>query len=174
MTSRVRVPARVRRLMRGLPDEMRGQMTGVLQRGGDEALRQMRARAPKRTGALGQGLAARILPGSLRLRVGFVGRRGRDWPFYGPIQDVGRKAQTVTVHRLTKADRATWAVLRRLGKARGSRKPKHLGTTYRLRIKASPGKRFVTGRYPDLRAAIGGQLRGIWDRALAKMAGASE
>jgi hypothetical protein len=147
------------------------ELVAALERGGQVLLQAVRARAPRRTGALVQGLTMRVLPKTLRLRVGFLGKSGQKWPFYGRIQDLGRRGQTVTVHRLSTGQRAAWHSRIRQGKARTSLKPRDIGSVYQMRVRAMAPKHFVTGRMPDARAALRQELRGIFSRALKAISG---
>lgn len=161
MRSRLSGGRRFRRIMKGLPDAMRGQLVSVLNSGGRAILSAMRARAPRRTGALRAGLSYRVLPKSLRLRVGLLGR-GRGKLFYARIQDLGRKGQTVSVRR-----RIAGVAQAGGGKA----KPGARAAQYLMRVRPMEGKRFITGRFPELKSTIGNALRGIWTRALRSIAG---
>jgi hypothetical protein len=153
---------------------MRGAGKSVLESCGRGLQSAMRARAPKDTGALRQGITYRVLAKTMRLRVGLLGTpRGRAKLFYGRIQDRGRKEQVVMVQRRRRVevpigDGRSARILRT---ERGRKKKDDLVTTYAMRVRAMAPKRFVTGRYPDLRAAISGALRGVWQRAMRSIAG---
>lgn len=173
--SGLRKSKRFRRLLRGLPEAMRSQLVGVLERGGPILQGAMRVRAPKRTGFGVQGIKYRVYPKSLRLRVGLIDTpAGRAKRFYMRIQDLGRRAQTVTVRRRRRvASEFDPRGILRTG--RGNRKrAEDIVATYQMRVRAMAPKRFVTGKYPELRRAIGGALRGIWTRALNTLAGGSD
>lgn len=145
---RVRGAASVRRVMKNLPDAVRDEMIEVLESGSIELQRLIAGATPRRTGKLREGIKRRVLKQSLRMQVGLLGtKKGRARLFYGRILDLGRKAQTVNVTR------------------RKNTAP------YLMRVRGIAAKRFVTGRYPDVRAIIGRRLRGIWERALPKAAG---
>ena len=145
MARRVRGAARIRALLRNLPDAYRKEMIDALEAGGEALAPAMKARAPRRTGATQAGIGYKVLPRGLRLKVGLLGlRNGQGDLFYSRIQDLGRKAQSVKVRR------------------RGSR-------PYVMRVRAMAGKRFVTGQYADLRSVITGKVRGIFSRALARL-----
>lgn len=157
---------RVRRILRNLPDAMQVEMGDALEDSGREIAAAMAGRTPERTGALRKGIKYRVLRKSLRLRVGLIDApRVRNKLFYGRILDLGRKAQTVTVRR-----RIAGVAQPGGGKALpGARVAKYL-----MRVRGIAPKRFVTGRYPDLRAALNQRLRGIWDRALRRVAGGAD
>lgn len=164
--SRLKGLPRVRRIMRGMPDAMREEIADALEESGPELAAEMSGRAPNRTGALRAGIKWRVLRKTMRLRVGLIDApRVRNKLFYSRILDLGRKAQTVTVNR-----RIAGVAQPGGGKAvEGARVAR-----YTMRVRAIAPKRFVTGRYPDLRAKINRRLRGIWSRALNKIAGDSD
>ncbi|HEX7742276.1 MAG TPA: hypothetical protein VF442_07560 [Sphingobium sp.] len=150
-------------MMRQLPDAMKAEIREVLDRGGRAMVATMRARAPRKTGALHAGISYRIMA-SMKLRVGLLGtKRGRARLFYGRIQDLGRKAQTVTVTR-----RKTGV---NNGLRGGRKKAEDVVSVYRLRVRPMAPKRFVTGRMPDLRNMLTRDLKAAWSRALARLAG---
>lgn len=128
-----------------MPDAVQGQLRSELDDGGRIFRAAMQARAPKATGAVRAGLSHRILPKTLRLKIGYVGGKRqieREGLFYARIQDLGRKAQVVKI-------------------TRGPRKGRS------MRIRAMPGKRFVTGRYPEARVAFGRRLLKAYERGVA-------
>lgn len=142
----VKGAASVRRVMRALPDAARDELLEVLESGSVEIQRLVIAKTPTKSGALRKGVKRRVLKKTMRMQVGLLGtKRGRSKLFYGRIQDLGRKAQTVSVTR---------------GRAKGK--------AYLMRVRAMKGKKFVTGSYPDARKSITQRLRGIWDRVLRK------
>ena len=172
---RIKGIGRFRRLLRRLPDVVRGEIIVELNVTGRGMLRAVRSRAPDLTGKLRAGLSSKVLPGSLRLQVGLIGTpAGRAKLFYGRIQDLGRKAQVVDVQRrrrvqLSRRDGSTYSTLRT--DARGRKERADIVATYRMKVPAMEGKRFVTGRYPDLRATLKSNMRGIFARSLGKIAG---
>lgn len=178
MPSHLRGGRRFRRVLRGLPDAMRSQMVSVLNSGGRALASSMRAKAPKRTGAVAAGIQYRVFPKTLRLRVGLIGTpRGRAKLFYGRIQDLGRKGGEVIVQRRRRVslDIGAGEVAGVLRTRRGRKVSEDIVTTYRMRVRPMAPKRFITGRFPELRTAIGNGLRGIWTRALRSIAlGADE
>ncbi len=158
--SRLRGAGRFRRTLKALPAAISGEIVVELNVTGREVRSLMQAKAPKKTGKLAAGITYRVLPKSLRMQVGLIGsQKQRNDLFYGRIQDLGRKAQVVRV-------------LRRHGtfthsfNPNGTRK-KTLASTYVLRVAAMAPKRFITGRYTDMRASLNANLRGIWTRALS-------
>lgn len=157
---------RVKRLFRGLPDSMRGELARVLERGGRLIAADMQRRAPKKTQALAGGIKERVLKATLRMRAGLIDTpKGRSKLFYGRIQDLGRKAQTVTVRRNTRVARHLW---------KGRKRVQDFAATYTMRVRAMAPKRFITGRFPELRRVIGQQLQGVWGRALRAMGSGDE
>lgn len=135
----------MQRLFRNLPDAMHRELEDVLDQGGTEVQRAIIARTPRQHGTLAAGIQKRLLRKTLRLRVGLIGtKRERKKLFYGRILDLGRKAQTVTARRRRNAP-------------------------YTMRVRAIAPKRFVTGRYADVRNSIGRRLRNVWDRVLSRV-----
>lgn len=175
---RIKGIARFRRLLRRLPDAVRGEILVELHVTGREMLRAVQARAPHLTGKLRAGLQSKVLPTSLRLQIGLIGTpAGRAKLFYGRIQDLGRKAQVVMVQRrrrvtLSRRDGSTYSTLRT--DARGRKERADVVATYRMKVRAMEPKRFITGRYPDLRAALNSNMRGIFSRSLAKIGAGDE
>jgi hypothetical protein len=177
MASRVRGRAQVRSLLKRLPESVRQEIVRELDRAGREILPVMQSRAPVRTGATRAGLSYRVLRGSLRLLVGLISTPlGRAKLFYARIQDLGRREQTVTAHRLSSSQRATWyanAVLPRWNSAKKwklSRKPTELGEVYEMHVRAMVAKRFVTGSFRPFRQRMFGNLAKIWARAVERAA----
>lgn len=168
MRGRVLGAARVRRIMRGMPGAFRQEMVQSLDRSGKKLQAAVVARTPRRTGALQRGIAYKVLPQSLRLKVGLLDiKPGRSSLFYGKIQDLGRKAQTVTYWRFVKGGRAKYLATAgmSLKRARAT-----LTTKVTMRVRAMPGKKFVTGRYTELRGVLRDELRDIFQRALSHIA----
>ncbi|MFZ2996282.1 hypothetical protein [Sphingobium sp.] len=174
---RLRGIGRVRRLIRRLPVEMRGELIVELRVTGRRIWQAIKARTPRNTGALEGGISYRVLPTSLRLQIGLLGTpRGRARLFYGRIQDLGRREQVVLVQRrrrvaVSTGSGTTAAILRT---SRGRKVPGDIVSTYRMKVRGMEGKRFVTGRYPDLRRELRDNLTGILARVLLKIGGAGE
>ena len=165
---------RVRRLFRRLPAAVAGEIVVELHVTGREILAAAKARTPRATGALLDGESQRVRPKLLRLQVGLLGTpKGRSKLFYGRIQDLGRKAQVVLVERRRRVKRTLSNGLElsllRVG-ANGRKRSEDIVSTYRMKVRAMPGKRFITGRFPDLRGKLNRNLRGIFSRALAATA----
>ena len=150
-----------------MPDAMRLEMADVLtkSRPAAEALvaGRLEATTKRRTGALRAGVKSKVFPKTLRLQVGFLGTKaGRAKLFYARILDLGRKAQTVTVHRRKVAGSPL---------VRGRRIS---GQPYQLRVRAIAAKRFVSGGIGPLGRVIGTKLNGVWDRAIRRVAAGDE
>ncbi|QUT04840.1 HK97 gp10 family phage protein [Sphingobium phenoxybenzoativorans] len=142
-----------------MPDAMHRELEDVLDQGGADIQKAMIARTPRRTGKLAAGIKKRVLRKSLRLRVGLLGTpKGRAKLFYGRIVDLGRRSQLVTVTRRKVAG----SVL-----VRGR---KVAGEPYVMRVRGFSGRRFVTGRMPDVRNLLNQRLKSVWDRVLKKAA----
>lgn len=169
---------RIKRLFRRLPDSVAGEIVVELNVTGREMLAAVINRTPSDRGALKAGLSQKVLPKSLRLQVGLLGTpSGRAKLFYGRIQDVGRKAQVVMVQRrrrvlLQRRNGTVYSTLRT--DARGRKERADIAATYAMKVPHMEGKRFVTGRYPELRKLLGQNLKGIFSRALAKVAGGDD
>jgi hypothetical protein len=177
MPSKWRGIGRVRGLLRRMPDAVRGQITGVMERAGPRIQAIMRARAPVRRGKLREGIVYRVYPKSLRLRLGLLGTpRGRAKLFYGRIQDLGRAAQTVNVVRnvarkirgngQTSPRRIIYSTGGERLRRRGPNKGTPIGSPYKMRVRAMPGKFFVTGRMPNAREELRQELNDVFDNAL--------
>ena len=154
--STIRGSKSFRRLMKQMPDAMREELGGILERTGPPAVRliqgRIQAATRKRSGRLLAGVKSKLLKRSLRLQVGFLGTpRARSKLFYARILDLGRKAQTVRVTR-----------------GRSGRPP------YPMRVRAITPKRFVTGGLGGLGAIVGRELRGAWDRGIQRIAEGDE
>lgn len=177
--NKVRGLARFRRLIRRMPDAVRGEIVTELYVTGRQMLAAVLARTPRKSGFLREGISQKVLPKSLRLQIGLLGRRNPsgDDRFYGRIQDLGRKAQIVTVQRrrrvAVKLSSGRTVNMLRVGSGRRKR-PEDIVATYTVKVRAMAGKRFVTGRYPDLRRTLNENLRGLFTRAASSIAGGEE
>lgn len=178
---RVQGAVRIRKLLKQLPDDARQEMIVELNVSGREMLGRMQGRAPVLTGATRRALTFKVLPKSLKLQVGLPGRRtklAKHQPglhgsrrsynktdpglFYVRIQDLGRKAQVVTVRRF----RAHAQRLYFRGKKFGPDVQ-----MYTMEVRAMAGKRFVTGGMPDLRRILQRNLKSIWSKSLKRFTG---
>lgn len=149
--SPVRGVAKTRRMFRRLPDAARGEVLVELNVTGRQINQAVLAKAPRKTGATRAGISFRVLPVSMRLQIGLLGSpKERSRIFYARIQDLGRKAQTVAVA------------------ARRNRR------AYVMKVAGMAPKRFITGRYPDLRAALRRNLRDIFARSLRAVSGGGD
>lgn len=154
--TRLRGVGRFRRTMKALPAAVSQEIVVELNVTGREVRSLMQAKAPKNTGRLAAAITYRVLPKSLRMQVGLIGpQKERNDLFYGRIQDLGRKAQVVQARRRVGsfADPHNGSIRSRL-------------TTYPMQVSAMAPKRFITGRYADMRNSLKTNLRGIWTRAL--------
>ena len=163
---RLRGATTVRSMLRRLPEDVRHEMIVELNVSGRDMLGLMRGRAPQRTGATRRGLSFRVFPKTLKLMVGLISTKaGRSRLFYARIQDLGRKAQIVTARRF------------RAGGQRIIFRGKKFGPavqTYTINVPAMPGKKFITGRMPELRRILQRNLKNIWQRSLSRFSGQSE
>lgn len=148
---------RVRRLLKRLPDEVLSEIVVELNVTGRQIAAVMQARTPRKSGRLAAGESFKVFPKTLRLQVGLLAtRRGADPLFYGRIQDLGRRAQVVMVQRRI-----------RRGLTKRTRR-------YPLRVRGAAGKRFITGSFGELRRTLNLNLRGIFHRSLANVAGGAD
>jgi hypothetical protein len=138
---RVRGDRAFRRLITKLPDVVRQEIVGQMKVTGTQVLAQQRSLAPFRTGATKNALSMRILPKSLKLKVGILGKPLNRQLFYAHIIEFGRKAQTVSAKRAN-------------------------GASYSMRISALPPRNFIY----FARDPLYQPFRNIWDRALQKAA----
>lgn len=158
--TRLRGAKRFRRTLKALPAAISGEIVVELNVTGRELRSLMQAKAPKKSGKLAAGITYRVLPKSLRMQVGLIGsQKERNDLFYGRIQDLGRKAQVVRATRRNGTFAHSYN--------RNGTRAKTLASTYALRVGAMAPKRFITGRYADLRSSLNTNLRGIWTRALS-------
>lgn len=163
MASTIKGSRSFRRILRAMPSVMRDQLVGELDRGGREILGAMQARAGRsRTGNLLRNLSLKLYPKSLRMRVGFVGKRANSRAFYARILEGGRRAQVVSVTRRKVAGSTL----------KDGRRVAH--PAYSLRVTPLPARRFVYGPLTDLRAVFGRRMRGIWERALKAIGGGND
>lgn len=147
MARHIKGAGRIGKLLRAAPQTIRGEIARAMDKGGRSILAVMKARAPTRSGRLKAGLDYKVAVRSLRLKVGLLKTKsGRSDLFYGRIQDLGRKEQTVKVRRARTQP-------------------------YVMRVRGAPGKRFVTGQFTELRTIMRNELRGLFNRALRALSG---
>lgn len=153
-----------KRILKGLPDEMREEMAQTLDKGGTELQRLIISRTPRgKTGNLARGVKKRLLRKTLRLRVGLLGTpNGRAKLFYGRILEFGRRSQLVTVTRRLVAGSTL---------VRGR---KVAGKPYVMRVRGFSPRRFVTGNASQVRSVMTRNLKGVWDRAIKRLAGSND
>jgi hypothetical protein len=146
MASRLIGAKSAKRLVRNIPEAMRGELADALEVGGSDLYRAIYARAPYRTGATRAQLRKKVYPKTLRLRIGFFDKGKNARTFIARILEFGRKAQTVPIKR---------------GPRAGSS----------MKVGAIAPRRFVYGPLTDLRREFRKQLKGVWDRVLKQAAG---
>lgn len=141
--------AELRRAMRSLPAAAKDEIASELRSAGFDVVSAMKARAPRKTGKVAAALTYRIMNKGLKMRAGLLEETpGANTLFYGRIQDLGRKAQSVRVRR---------------------RKKRGGTASYILRVRHMEGKRFVTSRYATLRARVERNLQAVGDRIARRM-----
>ncbi|WP_076071724.1 HK97 gp10 family phage protein [Sphingomonas montana] len=176
MTGRVKGAAGVRKLLRALPDAARDGMADVLDDYGSKVLAAMRQDVAYKTGFLRSRLSKNLSRKSLRLKVGFIGKRANGAiklrgdqfvgkQFYGRFIEFGRKAQTVTVRRRRAGGK---------GLRNGKKKAEDIAATYQLRVRAQGARPFVFKKRAALRGGLTTSLNTYWDDVLtAAASGAS-
>lgn len=152
--SRVVGAASYRRLLKRLPEAATNQLRELLVAAGPKLIALMRSRLPTRTGKLNAALDAKVTPSTLTLKLGLLTKALGSRFFYGHILDVGRRAQTVTVTRLHRGARSTWANRIAAGSARARSKPADLSSTYQLRVKAMKGRFVESAGLRDFRTDV--------------------
>jgi hypothetical protein len=145
--SRLKGAASFRRLLRRLPEAAREEVASFLDGAGARLLGRARAETPRKTGELAAALTYKLLPKSLRLRIGLLTKRTQRDYYYGYILDQGRKAKRVMIRR-------------------GPRKGAYMN------IRAIPRNRynFVFGRGRDFRQNEVPKLRSVMDAILRRAA----
>lgn len=97
--SRVKGAASFRRLLRRMPDAAREDLATWMGAAGARLTQRAKSETPSRTGRLRSAITWKLLPKSLRLRLGLVTRRDQSRYFYGYILDQGRRAKRVMIKR---------------------------------------------------------------------------
>lgn len=159
-----------RRLIKKMADQtIRDEMLATLDMGGDAILAAQQADATV-SRRVRSALSKRLLRGSMRLRVGLVGRPVNRRLWWSRIIERGRKAQTVVAVRQS-ASKAYAAVPRGGMGRRGHALARGIRGVYALRVTAlAPKPAIQSARVRAIRDTMGGQLRTYWDRVLAKAA----
>lgn len=157
--SKVRGRARTKRLLKAIPQVYRNEIVDAFEEAGPQFVSAMRARARQKTGRLRRSIKYRVLKGRLSLKIGLL---GRDAPFYGRIQDRGRRAQVVTVRRFKRGSARSY--IRGIKSGPGV-------ISYKMRVRAMQGTRFVTGQFTNLRRALSVKLSRSFERGLKALSG---
>ena len=127
-------------LIKRLPETVKQEMVVELHVAGRAALAREKAAVAVKTGALSSALDAKVLPNTLKLKVGLIGKVLNKRLFYGRIIEFGRKASVKTVKRAN-------------------------SKSYQLPIKAIAARHFV---YTQSRDELYAPFRSLWEKALAK------
>jgi len=163
---RVRGDRAFKRLIKRLPQTVSREMEQQLQVAGERILAEQKAKAKKRTGKLAGALAMKLLPKTLRLKVGLLTKALNRRFFYGRIIEFGRKAQTVMAAR-----KGTLERVRSMGGRSNNYKSLALRTgtkgAYLMKIRGMAPSPFI---YPVNREAIYAPFKDIWERAINKAA----
>lgn len=134
-------------LIKAMPDAVRGEVVNLLRETGAQVLTEQRLRAKKRTGASSSALSMKVLPTSMRLQVGFIGKPTNRRFFYARIIQSGRKTQIVRFKR------------------KGLTASKRTGKPYLMRIRGMAPHNFI---FPYTREQLAAPFRSLWDRILKR------
>lgn len=138
-----------------MPEAVQREIIGLLDKWGRRIAARMKSRAPRRTGATIGALNYKVYPRTLKMQVGLLGsKKKRRELFYARIMDLGRKAQTKRVIR---------------GRAAGGKV-----SSYTLNVGPIRATRFVTGPLTDLMGGLRKELKDVYHRALARVAGGGD
>jgi hypothetical protein len=96
---RIRGDRAFKRLIGKLPETVKGEMVVELNVLGRDQLARERSLVAKRSGKLGNALSFKVLPATLKLKVGLLGKPINKKLFYGRIIEFGRKSKVVDVVR---------------------------------------------------------------------------
>lgn len=167
MRRRVKGDRAFKRIIKRLPQAVAKEMETQLEAAGRQILAEQQARVPTRTGKLRGALAMRLLPKTLKLKVGLLTKAINKRFFYGRIVEFGRKAQTVIATR----NGALSPAVRAAGGRANNYKPLALKLkakgAYLMKIRGMAPRPFI---YSVDRDRIYEPFRKIWDRALAAAA----
>ncbi|AGH48766.1 hypothetical protein G432_05195 [Sphingomonas sp. MM-1] len=139
---------RMRGMIKRLTPEARAEMIVEMNLVGDDELARMRRDVSRRSGFLASGLSKKVYPKSLRLRVGFIGKKVNRDRWYRWIIERGRKAKTVEVNR-----------------RRGRTAP----ASYPLRVKAMRARPYVFSGGGAARIARSQRLQDFWGKVLTRV-----
>lgn len=167
---RIRGDRSFRRILAKMPEAIREEMLTMMDQAGDEMLAIQKANAPQRTGAVQRALSKRLLRGTLKLRVGLVGKPINRKLFYARIVELGRKPQTVVAIRNSVA---TLKTARAYGGRSNNYKAlalsKKLKGAYSMKIKGMAPRPFIrSAKVTAVRDTMGGRLDKFWGKALAR------
>lgn len=166
--TRRRVHGNFKSLLRRLPETVGEEFRAQHEETGKLLLDRARARVPTRTGALKAGLSYKVLPKSLRLRVGIIGKPLNRKLYYGRFVEFGRKAKTLIATRQGTLQRARAAGLNvRANRYKRAALKAGIGGAYRLRVRAMAPRHFV---YNVTREQIYRPYQKIWGRAIHRAA----
>lgn len=192
MASRIRGIIRTRRLLRGIEPQSRAEVYDALKQFGEEVLADQRSRAAvlrkpdkrRRAGHLRDALRLSLSPRTLRLQVGLVSRKRKDYPFWGLWIQYGRKGGVAEARRGAGVQTETSIERRRVQAFRkdGSayvrienlfRRRRTGGQVYQVRVGALPARPFLynAGKQgTDLRNGLIRRVKAAFDAGLRKLA----
>ena len=147
----------------GLPAAARHELADVIGRLARDILAAQRARTPRETGALAEGLTSQLLTDELRAKIGLLtaGASRKLAQYYGRFVEFGVRAQTVIVQRRRRVN----------GKLRLSSRRKRaedIVTTYSLPVRAQNARPFINVPDGDLDAMIERRLANFWPSAFER------
>jgi hypothetical protein len=144
---RIRGDRAFRKLMRRMPEAIRQEIIALLDEGGREilAMQQADATVSQRTRA---ALSMRVLRGSLRLRVGIVGRPANRRLWWARVIEKGRKPSVENAVRRSQSGKLS---------------------RYQIRVPAMAARPFIySPRVEEKRRTMGGRTTLFWERTLRR------
>ena len=134
-----------KRLLAQLPETVKNEMIVELNLVGKDQLAREQSRVAVSTGQLKSALSYKVLPNTLKLKVGLIGKAANRNFFYGRIVEFGRNASGRGIKRGT--------------------------AKYDAGVGAKAARHFV---YTQNRESLYRPFRDIWEKALRKAAGGSD
>ena len=123
-------------LFDALPEAAKEEVTELLSEVTSEIHNLQEAMAPSKTGATRAALTWQDLLDGLKVRIGLLGMKGRDAPWYARIIEYGRRAQVVMVQRRKIGSR-------RNGLRNRRKRAEDIAATYALRVSPLAPRPFV-------------------------------
>lgn len=154
--NRLKGARKVKRLLKRLPESVSAEIVEIYRAEAPAIEAYMRAAAPRKSGKLSSALSVKILPKSLRMRAGIIGKRLNRELFYAKILELGRGVKRQYTRMFSRS-------LPGGGRTRRYQ--------YRIPVIAKGRFDFVYGRaakfsFDRLRP----QLKNVWEKALLRAA----